>query len=321
MAMGPDGFIYVTEFDSGRVLRLPDRDGDGIAEDVEVAADELIEPSGLAFYKDGSVFVAETTRVVRLYDSDKDGIYQEREVVVAGFATGGNTERTIIFSPDWNNFFLSYGSSCNVCREHDQRRGSVLRFSVDGSNATLFTTGLHNVVGMDFYLENDLLLAANIERDGIEGDILPETIYAIYINASGGWPYCHAGRIVDPELGRRGSCDEEDLMTPLFELESHSKPTDIVFYIGNQFPESYESDLFVALHGAGEGETASGYRILRISLGKGDTRLIQDFAVGWLLEDGTPWGAPTDLLLGEDGSLFVLDDMNGVIYQITYHNP
>jgi glucose/arabinose dehydrogenase len=194
-----------------------------------------------------------------------------------------------------------------------------MRFAVDGTNPTMFSTGLHNVTGMDFTPKNSILWAANIERDGIGGNILPETVYAIYIDATGGWPYCHAGRIIDPELGRRGSCDE-DLLTPAHEFESRSKPTDIMFYKGNQFPEKYETDLFVALHGSGEGKSAVGYKIVHISLGKDDTRLIQDFAVGWLLEDGSPWGSPTDLLLGEDGSLFVSDDVNGVIYQINYHN-
>ena len=318
MALGPDGDIYVTEFDTGRVLRLPDKDGNGIVDAIEVAAEDLIEPSGLAFYNDGSMFVAETTRVLRFYDPDKDGYYQEWEVVVAGFATGGNTDRPIIFGPDWKNFYISYGSSCNVCREHDQRRASVMRFGVDGTNPKLFSTGLRNVTGMDFTPNNNILWAANIERDGIEGNILPETIYTIYIDANAGWPYCHAGRIIDPELGRRGSCDE-DLLIPAYEFESHSKPTDILFYSGDQFPEVYETDLFVALHGSGEGNSAAGYKIVHISLGKDDdTRLIQDFAVGWLLEDGSPWGSPTDILLGEDGSLYVSDDVNGVIYHITY---
>ena len=264
------------------------------------------------------MYVAETTRVIRLYDQDGDGYFEEREIVIAGFATGGNADRSIVFSPDWDNIYLSYGSSCNVCREHDQRRASVMRFGVDGSNPKLFSTGLRNVTGMDFTPNNNILWVANIERDGIEGNILPETIYAIYIEAHAGWPYCHAGRIIDPELGRRGSC-EENLLTPTYEFESHSKPTDILFYRGDQFPDVYESDLFVALHGSGEGKVAAGYRIIRISLGKDDTRLVQDFAVGWLLEDGSPWGSPTDILLGEDGSLFVSDDMNGVIYQITYN--
>jgi glucose/arabinose dehydrogenase len=318
MAIGPDGIIHVTDFETGRVLRLPDRDGNGVVDGFEIAADDLIEPSGLAFFKDGSMYVAETTRVIRLYDQDGDGYFEEREIVVAGFAAGGNTDRTLIFSPDWNNFYLSYGSSCNICREHDQRRASVMRFRIDGTNPKLFTTGLRNVVGMDFTPNNAILWAANIERDGIEGNILPETIYAIYLNANAGWPYCHAGRIIDPELGRRGSCDE-DLLTPAYELESHSKPTDILFYRGSQFPEVYDSDLFIALHGSGEGNSAVGYKIIHISLGKGDTRLIQDFAVGWVLEDGSPWGSPTDLLVSEDGSLYVSDDVNGVIYQITYN--
>ena len=45
---------------------------------------------------------------------------------------------------------------------------------------------------------------------------------------------------------------------------------------------------------------------------------VQDFAVGWVLDDGNPWGAPTDLIQGPDGDLFLSDDKLGVIYRIFY---
>ena len=165
---------------------------------------------------------------------------------------------------------------------------------------------------------NNILWATNIEREGLGGDLPPETIYAIYIDADGGWPYCHAGRITDPELRGGGSCND-DLLTPTFELESHSKPTSLVFYLGDAFPDNYQQDLFIVLHGSGTGSTAAGYKILQIPLGEGGDRKIHDFATGWLLEDGSPWGTPFDIVEGADGSLYVSDDLGGKIYRISYN--
>ncbi len=318
LTLGPDGMIYVVEPKTGRIIRIPDRNNDGNADGLEVAAEDFIDPSSLAFHKDNSMYVAETTRVIRLEDPDGDGLFQNREIIVAGVAAGGNTDRTLIFDQDWEHFYLSIGSSCNVCREQDPRRATVMRFKSDGSNGKTITKGLRHVVGLAFTPTNNILWVTNIEREGLGDSIPPETLYAIYIDADAGWPYCHAGRIIDPDLGGRDSCND-NLLSPAFELEAHSVPTSLVFYLENQFPINYEQDLFVVLHGSGEGSSAAGYKIIRIPLGKGDDGTVQDFAVGWLLEDGTPWGTPADVIVGADGSLFISDDMGGIIYRISFN--
>jgi glucose/arabinose dehydrogenase len=316
MAVGPDEMIYVAEYSTGRILRLPDQDQDGIADEIEVAADEMLDPSGLAFYKDGSMYVAETTRVIRLQDPDGDGFFQEREIIIAGIAAGGNTNRTIQFSPDWNHLYLSIGSSCNVCVEHDPRRATVMRFKPDGSKGKIFTKGLRYVVGMEFNPNNEILWVTNIERSGMGDDQPPETLYEIYIDANGGWPYCHAGAIKDPDFRKRNSC--EDLLTPVELFEAHTAPHGLVFYMANQFPEEYYQDLFIALHGSTDGSEPAGYKIIRIPFKPGEKGPIQDFAVGWLTEDGTIWGSPLDIIVGPDGSLFVSDDNQGIVYRIFY---
>jgi len=317
MAFGPDQQLYVTEPSMGRVLLLPDRDRDGLSDGAEVVAENLLGPSGIAFFQDGSLYVSEITRILRLEDSDGDGYFQDQEIITAGIAAGGNTNRSIIFSPDWQHLYLAIGSSCNVCLEQDQRRGGVMRYKPDGSEGRIFSTGLRHVIGLTFTPNNDILWAAVMEREGLEDGLPPETIYPIYIDANGGWPYCHAGRIIDPDFGDKDSC-REDLLTPVFELESQSAPYGLEFYSGDQFPENYKQDLFVALHGTGEGANAKGYKILRIPLGSGDEGIVQDFAVGWLGDDGIPWGAPTDLIQGPNGDLFLSDDKLGVIYRIFY---
>jgi glucose/arabinose dehydrogenase len=316
LAFGPDQQLYVSEPDTGRVLVLADKDRDGRADNAKVAAENLIEPSGIAFYEDGSLYVAETTRIIRLGDSDGDGFFENHEIITAGIAAGGNTNRSIIFSPNWQQMYLAIGSSCNVCQEDDPRRGTVMRFKPDGTDGLIFSKGLRVVIGMAF-TPNDILWAAVSEREGLPEGLPPETIYAIYIDSDGGWPYCHAGRIIDPEFGKKDSCSE-DLLSPVFELEAQSAPYGIEFYTGDQFPDSYNKDLFVALHGTGEGSEARGYKILNIPLGEGESGLVEDFAVGWVDAEGTPWGTPTDLIQGPDGDLFVSDETLGVIYRIYY---
>ena len=43
--------------DANRIVRLPRLNGDGVADGIQVVADNLVRPSSLAFYNDGSLYV------------------------------------------------------------------------------------------------------------------------------------------------------------------------------------------------------------------------------------------------------------------------
>jgi glucose/arabinose dehydrogenase len=316
MALGPDGQLYLAERGPGRILRLPDRDGDGVADGVEVAAEGLSAPSSIAFYEDGSLYVGETTRVLRLSDPDGDGVFQERAVIVDGLPSGGHNTRTVCFSPNWSSLFVSVGSSCNVCVEEDERRAAIVRYDPDGTGEEIFARGLRNAVGIAFRPGTDELWATNNGRDWLGDDLPPETVYHVRQGDDAGWPYCHSGRIVDPDFGADDSCD--GILVPAVEMQAHSAPLGLTFYTGQQFPEEYQGDLFVAFHGSWNRTVPTGYKVIRVPLRDGTPGPVQDFATGWLRDDGSNWGRPVDVLTGSDGSLFVSDDSGGVIYRIFY---
>jgi glucose/arabinose dehydrogenase len=114
-----------------------------------------------------------------------------------------------------------------------------MRFKADGSEGMIYATGLRYVIGMDFQADRPTLWVANIEREGLRGDLPPDTLYALYIEANGGWPFCHAGRIIDPDYGIKDSCGE-GLLMPYAEFESQSAPYGLAIYKGDQFPEEYK---------------------------------------------------------------------------------
>jgi len=316
MALGPDGALYVAERGAGRILRLPDRDDDGVADGIEVVAQGLSAPSSLAFYVDGSLYVGETTRILRLSGPDEEGVFQEREVIVDGLPSGGHSTRTVLFSPDWEHLYVSIGSSCNVCVEEDERRATIMRYEADGSGGEIYAQGLRNAVGITFRPGTDELWATNNGRDWLGDDQPPETIYEVDQGDDAGWPRCHAARIVDPDLGEPGDC--EGIARPEVEMQAHSAPLGLTFYTGAQFPEEYRGDLFVAFHGSWNRSVATGYKVVRIPVEAGEPDSAQDFAVGWLRENGSNWGRPVDVLTGPRGSLFVSDDGGGMIYRIFY---
>jgi glucose/arabinose dehydrogenase len=316
MAIGPDGHLYVAERGRRRVIRLPDRDQDGLADGVEVAADELESPNSLAFYRDGSLYVGGTRQVVRLSDPDAQGRFQRTETIVGDLPGGGHSTRTVLFSPDWETLFVSVGSSCNICVEDDPRRAAIVRYDPAGGGETVYAAGLRNAVGLAYRPGTDELWATNNGRDWLGDDLPPETVYVVRELADYGWPRCHSGRIVDPEFGDAGSC--EGVAAPEVEMQAHAAPLGLAFYSGAAFPEAYQGDLFIALHGSWNRREPTGYKVVRIPFDDQGPGPVEDFAVGWLEEGGSSWGRPVDLITGPDGSLLVSDDAGGRIYRIVY---
>ncbi len=316
MALGPDGQLYVAERGAGRIVRLPDRDQNGVSDNLEVVAQDLNSPSSLAFYRDGSLYVGETTRILRLSDPDAQGVFQHTETVIDDLPSGGHTTRTVLFSPDWSTLFVSIGSSCNVCIEEDSRRAAIMAYNPDGSNGRLFARGLRNAVGIAFRPGTMELWASNNGRDLLGDNLPPETINLVNEGDDFGWPRCHSGRIVDPDFGKSGACD--GVTKPVVEMQAHSAPLGLTFYTGQRFPEQYRGDLFVAFHGSWNRSIPTGYKIVRIPMENGTPGAVQDFAVGWLPENSKQWGRPVDVVTGSDGSLFVSDDGGGMIYRIFY---
>jgi glucose/arabinose dehydrogenase len=319
MALGPDAELYVAERGRRRVVRLPDRDRDGVADGVAVVADGLNAPSSIAFHPDGSLYVGETTRVLRLTDPDGDGVFAQPEVIVDGLPSGGHNTRTVLFSPDGSTMYVSVGSSCNVCDEVDPRRATIVRYNPDGTGETIYAAGLRNAVGITFRPGTDELWATNNGRDWLGDDQPPETVYLVLEGDDAGWPRCHSGRIEDPDFGGPGSCD--GVAAPAVEMQAHSAPLGLTFYSGDRFPEEYRGDLFVAFHGSWNRTTPTGYKVVRIPIDGGKAGVAQDFAVGWLHGDGSQWGRPVDVITGPEGSLFVSDDGGGAIYRVYYEGP
>jgi len=164
------------------------------------------------------------------------------------------------------------------------------------------------------------LWASNNGRDLLGDDLPPETITRVQEGADYGWPFCHNGTIVDPELGAAGDCD--GVPRPAVEMQAHSAPLGIAFYDGEMFPEEYRGDLFIAFHGSWNRSEAAGYKVVRLPFtdGQAGTEVL-DFATGWLGEDGTVNGRPVGLAVGPEGALYVSGNKERVVYRISYGAP
>ena len=317
MALGPDGTIYVADRGNGRIVALPDADQDGVADEIREFAADLTAPHSLV-YHEGAWYVGVPTGVVRLQDSDGDGVADERETIVDDYPTAGHNTRTVEFLPD-GRMVVSIGSSCNVCEEEDPRRAAIVIYDgADGGGERVYASGLRNAVGLAVRPETGELWASNNGRDLMGDNRPPEDIYLVRDGADYGWPTCHSGDIVDPDLGSRGDC--EGVAQPVVEMQAHSAPLGITFYDGEMFPAEYRGDLFIAFHGSWNRSVPTGYKVVRLPFEDGQPAdAVEDFAVGWLdRRNNNAGGRPVDVLVGPDGALYVSDDKGGYIYRISY---
>jgi glucose/arabinose dehydrogenase len=334
MAFDADGNLYVSLGMDNKVVMLPDRNHDGVADEVVAVADNLNAPQGLAFVN-GKLLVANQDGVVRLEQNNGKWPAASATPVIRGLASGGHSLKTLKVGPD-GYLYLNVGSSCNVCVERDSLRASILRYSVDGKPAGALTAfgaltttpiwaaGLRNAEGMAWHPKTGAMFATNNGADmrsdtkgGPANDELPpEHLNRIEAGKNYGWPYCWGERRADPNFpGPDGFC--ATTQPPEITFTAHSAPLGITFLDTAAFPSDYRNDAIVALHGSWNRAQPSGYKLVRVKFNQNKPVEVIDFATGWLEKNGA-WGRPVDVVVGPDGALYVSDDRAGMIYRITY---
>src|SRR6266566_7303328 len=130
LALGPGGAVYASLSDGGKIVRLPDANGDGVAEGPTTELSGLNYPFGLAFRGD-TMYFAEMTAVQRLDPGATAPV-----TLVPTLPSGGHATRTLVIGPD-NLMYVAVGSSCNICNDTPPR-AAVTRYNLDGSNPHTF---------------------------------------------------------------------------------------------------------------------------------------------------------------------------------------
>lgn len=316
MALAPDGAIYASQPERGRVVRLADANRDGVADSIVVVATGLNQPHGLAFHK-GTLYVANTNGVVKV-TLGANGVATGAALAVNSYPSGGgHWTRTIVFGAD-SAMYVAVGSSCNVCVEQTPERAAVLRFNEDGTGKRVYATGLRNAVGLAVHPETGALWASQNERDNLppnHEDLPPEEINIVTDGADYGWPYCYGDKAPNPEYNDAARC--AGTTAPALNLQAHSAPLGMSFLArATTFPAGYRGDLLVAYHGSWNRSTPTGAKVVRVRVANGKPVSVEDFITGWQAANGTRWGRPVDVVVAADGSVLVSDDDAGAIYRV-----
>lgn len=322
MAQAADGSIYVTRRGQGDVIRLMDEDGDGMAEPFTVVTEGLAGVHGILIQGD-QIYLADPKHIYAAA-LQADGAIGELQTLVDDLPDGAqHGSRTIAFGPD-GLLYVSIGSPCNACGITNPEHAALLQLQPDGSERTVFANGLRNTLGWGWHPETGELWGMDHGSDWRGNDQPPEELNRIEQGNNYGWPYCYADQQVDqyiasppPGVTKAEFCAMST--APGLIYQAHSAPIGMVFYTGDQFPEQYRNDAFVAMRGSWNREEPTGYKVVHLNFEEGQPTEFSDFLTGFLLEDERAvFGRPAGLLVMQDGSLLVSDDTGGTIYQIRY---
>ncbi len=319
IAMSPVGTIFVgSRNQAKKVYAISDNNKDWQADSVEIIADRLQIPSGVAYFQ-GDLYVAANNRLLKFRDIDADKKDRPAMQVVSRKLPRKKYHgwRYIKFGPD-GKLYLPIGIPCDACSKKPPY-GQMLSMVTDTAKLNVVARGLRSVQGLAWHPQSGELWFSDNGRNHLGDDIPPDEVNRIsQPNMHFGAPFCHGGDIPDPDLGGAATCEGYD--PPTVKLPAHVSPLGIQFYRGDNFPAEFRNCLLIAEHGSWDRSEPQGYRISMVTLDQDG--VVTDYAVfaeGWLNPDGSYWGRPTDLFVAPDGSLLVSDDHAGAIYRISYH--
>tara|TARA_R110002020_G_scaffold85914_3_gene211713 strand:- start:19964 stop:21139 length:1176 start_codon:yes stop_codon:yes gene_type:complete len=318
MAASDDGAIYLT-VRPDKVLMLQDTNNDGKADKQQTVITKE-GAHGLAI-KNDTLYLITVNDVFKGAIND-DGTIGELEQIVKDLPDGGqHPNRTLAFGPD-GMLYISVGSTCNACKETRDENATFVRVTPDGTNRTIYAKGLRNTIGYDWN-ENGELYAMDHGIDWLGDDEQKEELNLIAEGNDYGWPYIYAD-------GKYNKGDEPPKMTwaeyaekttkPVMLFEAHSAPMNMKFYKGDMFPDEFKGSALITFHGSWNRAEPSGYNIMKLNFENGKPSGSEDFISGFVTDDGTKkFGRPVGLIELQDGSILFSDDMNGIIYRVSYN--
>ena len=183
---------------------------------------------------------------------------------------------------------------------------------------------MRNTVGFDWHPDTAELWFTDNGRDMLGDNLPPDELNRIP-QGSGvdgnaphfGFPYYHAGDIQDPDFSEGKGRDS--YIRPVQKLGPHVAALGVRFYTGQQFPEEYHGQVFIAEHGSWNRSNKIGYRVMLVRLDEaGNSISYEPFATGWLGDDEQVSGRPVAMEFLPDGSMLLSDDYADCVYRISY---
>jgi parallel beta-helix repeat protein len=291
MTFAPDGRMFFTEKNTGRILIMKD----GIIQDrpfVEVSDVYVSWEQGMLgitldpkFTENRFVYLYYTAidemkdevynKVVRFTDNNSRGenmmVLLDRIPAVKGYHSGG----AVAFNPADDKLYITVGDATEHVFAQDPNTylGKVLRIDRDGTipednpfkNSPVYTIGSRNMYGLAFDAEGYGIMTEN-------GEGIFDEINLIRSGANYGFPTMQPPNVA-PELSDPSTSD-----WPLRSYRATPAPTQAIYYTGDKFPELKGKFLFGTFTG----------KIYALSIDKNSNQVLEELRLNIIHSYFTP---------------------------------
>ena len=335
MAWGPDSVLFVANMSKNNIVAMPDRNRDGVADTVIVAARGFSTGHDVRFWRD-TMFVAQEASIVKLWRSNPNGyIYDQRVTVIdkasqANQIGGGHRTRTLVVDTNTMKLYVSVGSRGNADREVN--RAVIEEYDYDGSNRRVYASGVRNAVGMTLHPRTGKLWANNNGSDNQGNNIPPEWVDIVREDGFYGYPFAYHFRRFFSLTGeysdllpitRNDTLLLQRMQPPAALVDAHCAPMALVFVEQTPITE-FRHSAFMAMRGSWNRTPPSGSKIVRFEFDSDEDTIanaVHDFCTGFITDTNdaaTRWARPVGLALASDGSVYVSsDDIKNMIVKLT----
>jgi glucose/arabinose dehydrogenase len=242
----------------------------------------------------------------------------------------GDVHTTSSVAVTATTLYVGVGSSCNACVEVDPTRASVQAMNTDGTGMHTLATRERNPIALAINPASNVLWAGGAGQDNIPYGHPYEFMDAITLQSGSpvdyGWPDCEENHVA---YTRGAQC--ANVAVPRVEFPAFATHIGATFYPSSTggayvFPTGYRGGLFVTSHGSWHCCPSTPPEVAFVAMNGDAPRTpvnwndpnAQWTPFMWNL-GAFPWtylGRPTGIAVGSQGSLFVADDRNDVIYRI-----
>lgn len=252
LAISNDGTFYATRPLAGQLVILADTNNDSLPDSIEVVAENLNLPNGLAvdgnklfIAGDGVVYSYENGTITTIADDLPSG----RGLMTKGIAAHNG------------QIYLGIPYPCDFCEADNELYGTVLRMDYRGQNRQIVANGLRYPAALTFY--NDSLWVTDTARDNLPSDTWYDEINLINLADTPphfGFPYCIG---LSNEADFVGNFDCSLATSPEWLINSQSTPLALDSYHSDTFPW-LNGQMLVALGGSFDNSFIRGYALIAV---------------------------------------------------------
>ncbi len=307
------GDILSVDSARGRVLRLRDRNGDGISEIKSTYLSGFDRPSGIAIFGK-TVFISDAGGIWSA--ALTPGLTARAPATRLADLTKVKTApmpRPITVIDDGKALLVGLGAM-SARKDEPLPAASLIKVDTQTGRAMLFASGLRRVTA--------LRMTAGGKVAALVSEAAPAPDYFALINEGEfyGWPYGYGAQVPVPGQTRKDPYKIAAMRPPLFDLQAGRAGTGVILPgdLGDAVPADLQGKMMLIKGERSLSVSAFDFGAAMLSFDDAEqVTLLSGFAT----ERGAAWGQPSALAVDTSGGILVADRWSETIWRITQASP